>query len=115
VWLRGNILKRIDDLPDKPRFGVNLMAAGLAVGALRLGWPHVAPGSYQRASALFARIEPYLPHRSQYPPALDDLGGYLTMAVLVLLFCGVFIFFRRGVWWWQERADEKSITRLDLK
>ena len=108
-WPSRSPVQSLDDLPDQPRLGVNLLVAGLAIFALRYGWPRSALGSFQRASAFVFRHDP-----SSYPSP-DDLSGYLGIAGAACLISGVFIFFRRGVWWWSERRDERDIIRLKLK
>jgi hypothetical protein len=110
-----NPLSDLDDLPDKPGLGVNLLILSLTLGLIRFGWPRLARESFQKASALFFRCELYLHFYRRHLPSLDDLGDYFVVATFICLLCGTFIFFRRGVWHWQERVDEKSITRLDLK
>ena len=108
-WPSRSPIGALDDLPDTPRLGVNLIIAGLAILAFRYAWPRVALASFQQASAFVFRHDP-----SSYP-SLDDLSGYLVIASATCLISGVFIFFRRGVWWWSERRDERDIIRLKLK
>jgi hypothetical protein len=110
MWLWAhNPLKDLDDLPDTPRLGVNLIIAGLAILAFRYAWPRVALASFQQASAFVFR------HSPQLQPSPNDLSVYLGFAACMCMICGAFIFFRRGVWWWEERREERDIIRLKLK
>jgi hypothetical protein len=111
-----NIFGDLSDLPDKPRLGLRLIAGGLALGLVRLSWPHVAPSSYRGASELFAHTEPYLPRARVHSPSIDDFGIFLVAVVAMLVLYGAFIFFRRGFWWVAEhRSDDKSVTEIGLK
>ena len=103
------------DLPDKPRFGVKLMLAGIGVGILRWSWPRVAPPSFQQISAAFMRWEPYLPHHGRLPGIpwkMSDFGDLLMVTAFLVFLCGAFIFLRRGFWWVAENRPEKEITEL---
>jgi hypothetical protein len=108
-WPSRSLFKALDDLPDTPRLGVNLIIGGLAILAFRYAWPRVALASFQQASAFVFR------HSPQLQPAPDDLSVYLVIVASMCLICGAFIFFRSGVWWWAERRDEWDIIRLKLK
>jgi hypothetical protein len=108
-WWGESLVGRLDDLPDTPRLGVNLIIGGFAILAFRYAWPRVALASFQQASLFVFR---HFPSRQ---PAPDDLGEYLVIAGSMCLICGVFIFFRRGVWWWDEWRNERDIIRLKLK
>ncbi len=108
-WPSRSLFKALDDLPDTPRLGVNLIIGGLAIFAFRYAWPRVALASFQQASAFVFR------HSPQLQPAPGDLSVYLVIVASMCLICGAFIFFRRGVWWWAERRDERDIIRLKLK
>jgi hypothetical protein len=111
-----NVFKDLSDLPDKPRLGVNLMGVGLAVGILRFVWPRAAPESYQSTSGWFASVEPYLSNRSPHPALPGDFGLMFLGIGMLFFISGAFIFSRRGFWWVSEhRADDKSVTQLDLK
>jgi hypothetical protein len=100
VFSWGRFVGELDDLPDEPRLGVNLMIAGLSIFGVRYGWPRVGFASFQRASAF---VFLHLPSHVRVP---DDLSGYLVIAASMCLVCGAFIFFRRGVWWWSEWRNE---------
>jgi hypothetical protein len=108
-WWGHNPLKDLDDLPDTARLGVNLITTGLAILAFRYAWPRVALATFQQASAFVFR------HSPQLQPSPDDLSVYLVIAACMCMICGAFIFFRRGVWCWAERRDERDIIRLKLK
>jgi hypothetical protein len=108
-WWGRSPLKDLDDLPDTPRLGVNLIIGGLAILAFRYAWPRVALASFQQASAFVFR------HSPQLQPAPDDLSVYLVIVASMCLVCGAFIFFRRGVWWWSEWRNERDIIRLKLR
>jgi len=88
------------------------MGLGLLLGAIRYAWPRASPASFYDASKFVASYEPYF---SRHPMGLDGLGIYLWFVSGFCFFCGVFIFFRRGVWWWQDREDERTITQLRLQ
>jgi hypothetical protein len=109
-----NIFRDLNDLPDKPRLGVNLIIVGLAIGAIRLVWPFVAPSSFQSIGMAFFHWESHLPY-PHYPQSPADFGIYVVSIGLICFVSGSFIFFRRGFWWVAEHRDEKNITRLDLK
>jgi hypothetical protein len=111
-----NILGDLDNLPDKPRVGINLIVGGLAILAVRYVWPLVGLASFQRAGAVvyhaYAVMHRYLLARRASP---EDLNDYLVGAALLCLIFGAFIFFLRGFWWWSERRNEKEIIQLKLK
>jgi hypothetical protein len=68
MWWWGRLpFQEFDDLPDKTRCGVNLLLAGVAMLVVQYGWPRVALGSFQRASAFF-----FL-HCASREPTPDDL------------------------------------------
>jgi len=114
VWNGRNPFAVLDDdTPDDPRLGKRLILAAIALGAIRWCWPHLEPHSFGRISAWYVRIEPYFKRGSEFAPS--DFGFDAWFAIFLVAFIGTFIFFRRGVWWWQDREDEKSITRLNLK
>lgn len=102
MWMTRNLFKGLDDLPDKPRVGVNLIMIGLVFGAVRYFRPRVGPVSFQRVSAIVYR------HSFSRYPSPDDLGFYVWMGCSICLICGAFIFFRRAVWRLQDRRDEKQ-------
>jgi len=106
-----NPLKALDELPDKPRLGVNLISAGMALVGVRYFWMRVAPASFQKASAIFFQFPQHLSRHSSQ----EDLSIYLLIFGFGSIVAGTFIFFRRGVWWWQEKRDEESITHLRFK
>jgi hypothetical protein len=108
-WWGESLLGQLDDLPDAPRLGVNLIIGGLAILAFRYASPRVALASFQQASMFVFR---HLPFRQ---PSPDDHSGYLALAGSMCLIGGVVIFLRRGVWWWNERRDESEIIQLRLK
>jgi hypothetical protein len=106
----------LDDLPDRPKLGLKLIGWGLACVAVRFAWPHLAGDSYHAVSASFMRVEQSIGFwHSKSAAEIGDFGATLSFAAEMLLVCGTFIFFRRAVWWRQEREDEKSITKLNLK
>jgi hypothetical protein len=109
-----NPFKALDDTPDSPRLGVKLLLIGIALAIVRLSWPHLFPHSFNNASLCYFRHEPYFKKSSEYL-SLSDFGYDFWFVVFFLGLLGTFIFFRRGVWWWQDREDERSITRLNLK
>jgi hypothetical protein len=87
------------------------MVAGAGFGALRFAWPRFAPGSFQRASAVYFHYV----GRWRRSPTPDELGWDLLFLSLLFVVLSVFIFFRRAVWWWDERQNERSITHLHFK
>jgi hypothetical protein len=91
------------------RLAVNLIIGRFAILAFRYAWPRVALASFQQASAF---VFCHFPSRQPTP---DDLSRYLVLAGSTCLVCGVFIFFRRGVWWWDERRNERDLIRLKFK
>ncbi len=110
-WGRRNPLGELDDLPDMPRLGVILIIAGVTLEGVRYGWPRVAPASFQWASVVFFHFSRYfLRYASQ-----QSLSDLLLVFEVGFVLVGTFIFFRRGVWWWQDRRDGKSTTRLRFK
>ena len=98
-----SLLGQLDDLPDAPRLGVNLIIGGLAILAFRYAWPRMTLASFQQASIFVFR---HLPSRQPRP---DGLSGYFVLAGSMCLIGGVFIFFRRGVWWWNQRRNEREV------
>jgi hypothetical protein len=108
-WWGHSPLEDLDDLPDTPRLGVKLIIAGLAILAFRYAWPRVALASFQQASAFVFR------HSPRFEPSPDDLSAYLVIGACMCMTCGAFIFFRRGVWWWAERREEREMIRLKFK
>jgi hypothetical protein len=111
-----NPLSGLDDLPDLPKLGLKLLGAGLACLAVRIGWPHLAGDSHHAVSAAFMRFENSLVFWGSKPGGeIRDFDAMLARVAEILIVSGTFIFFRRGVWWWQERKDERSVTRLILK
>lgn len=85
------------------------------LGLVRFGWPRLGSSSFQWASGLFFDFERKFHFFRRQAPALDDLGDYLVATTILCFVAGTFIFFRRGVWKWQDQEDERSITKLDLK
>ncbi len=110
-WGRRNPLRDLDDLPDKPRLGVILIIAGVVLEGVRYGWPRVVPGSFQWASVIFSHFFRYFRRYASQ----QDLSIFLLVFGLGFIVAGTFNFFRRGVWWWQDRRDEESTTRLRFK
>jgi len=112
IFVRNpNPLRALDELPDKPRLGVNLIIAGVALLAVRSFWMRVAPVSFQKASAIFFHFSQYLSRHSSQ----EDLSIYLLIFGLGSIVAGTFIFFRRGVWWWQDKRDQEDIIHLRFK
>jgi hypothetical protein len=72
----GNPFRDLDEIPDNARLGIKLMLDGIGLGVVRWLWPRIALSSYQRVSAAFMRVEPYLPRRSygEHHWALGDFG-----------------------------------------
>ena len=91
MYWRRNPFRALDDLPDRPKLGVRLLAAACACAFLRIAWPSAASTSYQHASAAFMKIEPYLPVLGNSKPTLGDLGGLLTFAGVLLMILGLFL------------------------
>jgi hypothetical protein len=86
MWLPSRLpFKDLDDIPDTPRLGVNLIIGGLAILAFRYAWPRIALASFQQASAFVFH------HSSFRQPAPDDLSDYLVIVASTCLSCGVFI------------------------
>jgi hypothetical protein len=104
----------LDDLPDRPRLGINLILIGLVVTGFRFAWPRLDDASFLRASAIFFRFEQHV-HFSHYPISSDALGIYLLVISLMCVVGGAFIFFRRGFWWVAEHRSDESITELKFK
>jgi hypothetical protein len=118
VYYGNNPFRQLNDLPDQPRIGVILMLCGICVGVVRWTWPRLGSHSFQRVSAGFMRVEPYLPkwHRYPiYPSEMQDFGDMLIVMAFLLLFCGAFIFLRRGFWWVAENRSEHEITEIKFK
>ena len=113
MWYRRNPFADLDDTPDDPRLGKKLILSAVGLAVVRWSWSHFARQSFDRVSLAYVRYEPYF-HRGNHFTA-SDFAFDTWFVVFMLGFIGTFIFFRRGVWWWQDREDEKSITRLNLK
>ncbi|MGA8367858.1 MAG: hypothetical protein ACLQMT_11035 [Candidatus Acidiferrales bacterium] len=99
-------MRNLDDVPDKTRLGVNLVIVGSILIAAWYYWPRVAPASFEKASAVFAAVGGWSP---------TSLADTIVWAGAISTVYGLFIFFRRGVWWWQERQNERNITQLKFK
>ncbi len=106
---------RLDDLPDKPRFGVNLMICGSVLGVFRFAWPRLSSGSFQRASEAFLRFDRYIPYRHHYQPSVEDFGTWLWIVAIACIVAGAFIFLRRGFWWVAEHRSDPDTTGLKFK
>jgi len=106
-----NPLKALDELPDKPRLGVNPIVAGIALVVIRYCWLRVSPASFQKAIVILSHFFNYF-QRNAAPLDLSFLLLYFGTSLIV---AGTFIFFRRGVWWWQDKRDEETVTHLRFK
>jgi hypothetical protein len=111
-WHAESLLESLDDLPDSARSGARLMCVGLLIAVLRFVWPVVAPDSFHKASAAVFR---YVATYAALPPSPGIVGFYLDCLAAIFLVCGAFVFFRKGVFWLDERENERAITRLNLK
>jgi hypothetical protein len=104
-----HVFEDLDELPDDPRLGLRLLGIGVLVVALRYGWQHIAPSSFQVASA---GIRHYSPNRYA---STNGLGELLFGIAAMCFVSGGYIFFRKGFWWYAERRSERSITELKFK
>jgi hypothetical protein len=108
----GSLFESLDNLPDSARSGARLIGVGVLFGLARFAWPLLAPKSFGKASAA---VYHYLAAHSNLPPSPDVFSFYLDLLTAIFLVCGAFIFFRKGVFWLDERESERAITRLNLK
>jgi hypothetical protein len=111
-WHAESLLESLDDLPDSARSGAWLMAVGVLLGLARFVWPVIAPESFHRASAAVFR---YVSTYASQPPSPGVFSFYLDCAAAIFFVCGAFIFFRKGVFWLDERKNATAITRLNLR
>jgi hypothetical protein len=95
---------KIDDLPDKPRLGLSLMATGLFIEGVWFAWRRLSPLSFATASEFFSRLDDAIP-----------LSTAIFMVGLATFAIGLFVFFRRLVWWLQEKRAPIILNKLDLK
>jgi hypothetical protein len=112
MWYGRNPFAELDDLPDTPRLGLKLVVAGLCAIGVDYFWPRFWPGSFRAISLFFYNYIAWILERHGDRPSLAFILGF---AGGVSVLCGVFIFFRRGVWWLQERREENETVGLKLR